>query len=150
MFVAEQRKKATVYLSSGSVFNAFSHSSFSRTKVVIIGQDPYHGPRQAHGMSFSVLLCVTHPLRQKNISKETDDDFNGLKVPQSGCSEKWVNQGVLLLNSVLTARAHEPFSYQRRGWEHTTSAVLEALNKGPGKPIVFSFMGWCSEEGYLD
>ncbi len=145
-FVAEERKKATVYPSPGCVFSAFNHSSFKRTKVVIIGQDPYHGPRQAHGMSFSVLPGVAHPPSLKNIFKEVADDIDGFKVPSSGCLEQWANQGVLLLNSVLTVRAHEPFSHQGRGWERITSAVVEALNKRPGKGIVFMLWGGAAKK----
>eukprot|EP00177_Eucheuma_denticulatum_P006668 GFKZ01012133.1.p1 GENE.GFKZ01012133.1~~GFKZ01012133.1.p1 ORF type:complete len:350 (-),score=38.66 GFKZ01012133.1:1261-2310(-) len=140
-FVAEQRKKETVFPPPDKIFSAFNHCAFSRTKVVIIGQDPYHGPRQAHGMCFSVPDGVTPPPSLVNIFGELEKDILGFKRPRSGCLEKWANQGVLLLNSVLTVEMGQPGSHRGRGWERFTDAVVDSLNKRSGPGIVFMLWG---------
>lgn len=140
-FVTKERKSATVFPPPDKIFSAFNHSSFSRTRVVIIGQDPYHGPRQAHGMSFSVPEGVYPPPSLKNIYQELENDIPGFRSPRSGLLEKWANQGVLLLNSVLTVRRGEAGSHQGRGWERFTDAVIQVLNKRSGPGIVFMLWG---------
>lgn len=140
-FVADERQKKTVFPPPDKVFSAFNHSSFSRTKVVIIGQDPYHGPRQAHGMCFSVQEGVFPPPSLINIFGELENDISGFARPEGGCLEKWANQGVLLLNSVLTVVSGQPNSHKGRGWERFTDAVVNALNKRKGPGIVFMLWG---------
>lgn len=140
-FVCAQRANATVYPSPENVFSAFNAARFARVRVVIIGQDPYHGPGQAHGMSFSVPAGVTHPPSLRNIFKELADDIDGFTVPKSGCLQKWADQGVLMLNAVLTVRRHEAASHQGRGWERFTDAVVAALNTRPGPGLVFMLWG---------
>lgn len=140
-FVATERKTKTVYPPPEQIFSAFNHSSFSRTKVVIIGQDPYHGPRQAHGMCFSVSEGVFPPPSLQNMFGELENDIPGFTRPKSGCLEKWANQGVLLLNAVLTVIASQPNSHKGRGWERFTDAVVQALNHRSGPGIVFMLWG---------
>ncbi|CAN8077089.1 unnamed protein product [Agarophyton chilense] len=140
-FVVGERKSHTVYPPSEKMFSAFNHSSFIRTRVVIIGQDPYHGPNQAHGMCFSVPPGVYPPPSLQNIFRELEADIPGFKKPRSGCLEKWANQGVLLLNSVLTVQRAQPASHRGRGWERLTDAVVDALNRRPGPGLVFMLWG---------
>lgn len=109
------------------VFNAFSHCPFDTVKVVILGQDPYHGDGQAHGLSFSVPEGVKTPPSLRNIYKEIRDDV-GTEVPESGNLERWADQGVLLLNATLTVRAHEAGSHQELGWETFTDAVIQKIS----------------------
>lgn len=140
-FVAAERKARTVYPPPEKVFSAFNHSSFARTRVVIIGQDPYHGPRQAHGMCFSVQDGVYPPPSLMNVFAELEKDIPGFTRPKGGCLEKWANQGVLLLNSVLTVVGGQPNSHKNRGWERFTDAVVQALNHRKGSGIVFMLWG---------
>lgn len=140
-YVAMERKNGTVYPPPDLVFSAFNHSVFDRTRVVIIGQDPYHGPRQAHGMSFSVPDGVYPPPSLLNIFRELETDIPDFKRPKGGCLEKWGNQGVLLLNAVLTVRRAQASSHQGRGWERFTDAVVTALNKRDGPGCVFMLWG---------
>lgn len=140
-FVAAERNARTVYPPPEKVFSAFNHSSFARTRVVIIGQDPYHGPRQAHGMCFSVQDGVFPPPSLLNVFGELEKDIPGFTRPKHGCLEKWANQGVLLLNSVLTVVAGQPSSHRNRGWERFTDAVVQALNHRKGPGIVFMLWG---------
>lgn len=109
------------------VFNAFKHCSFDKVKVVILGQDPYHGPGQAHGLSFSVPDEVKTPPSLRNIYKEIKEDI-GTNIPESGNLERWAKQGVLLLNATLTVRAGEAGSHQGLGWERFTNAVIEKVS----------------------
>lgn len=141
-FVAAERKAQVVYPPSELTFSAFNHSSFTRTRVVIIGQDPYHGPGQAHGMSFSVPQGVIPPPSLINIFRELQTDIPGFIPPRKGgCLEKWANQGVLLLNAVLSVRRGQPGSHQNRGWERFTDAVVRALNQRKGPGCVFMLWG---------
>lgn len=121
------------------IFNALKYTSFEDTRVVIIGQDPYHGEGQAHGLCFSVKPDVDIPPSLMNIYKELKDDL-GCYIPNNGYLEKWAHQGVLLLNTVLTVRAHEPNSHQGLGWEEYTNAVIRILNE-QNRPIVFLLWG---------
>ena len=136
---AERQSGQTVYPPAADVFNAFKLTEFAQTKIVILGQDPYHGDNQAHGLAFSVLPNVEIPPSLQNIYKELQDDLS-LYIPNNGFLVKWATQGVLLLNTVLTVRAHEPYSHQAKGWERFTDAIIEAVNKSP-QPVVFMLWG---------
>ncbi len=125
-FVRQEYRTATCYPPGKLIFNAFNLCPFDKVKVVIIGQDPYHGPGQAHGLCFSVNDGVPFPPSLQNIFKEIRDDV-GTPVPQSGNLTRWAEQGVLLLNATLTVRAHQAGSHQRHGWEEFTDAAIRAL-----------------------
>ncbi|MCR5108882.1 MAG: uracil-DNA glycosylase [Lachnospiraceae bacterium] len=135
----KEYKTQVIYPDTKDLFNAFDLTPLSEVKVVIIGQDPYHEPGQAHGLCFSVRDGVDIPPSLKNIYKELNDDL-GLKVPNNGNLTKWARQGVLLLNNVLTVRAHRAYSHKDIGWEQFTDAVIEVLNK-TDRPIVFMLWG---------
>ncbi len=143
-FLAKERAEYKVYPSEDLVFSAFSHTPFHEVKVVIIGQDPYHGEGQAHGLSFSVLPGVTLPPSLKNIFKEIAADLH-IPRPESGYLLPWAKQGVFLLNSILTVRAKEPKSHHSRGWEIFTDAVVDKLLERED-PIVFLLWGKSAEE----
>lgn len=125
-FVRNEYRSTTVYPPGKLIFNAFNLCPFEQVKVVIIGQDPYHGPGQAHGLCFSVNDNVPFPPSLRNIFKEIQDDL-GKPIPKSGNLTRWAKQGVLLLNATLTVRAHQAGSHQRRGWEEFTDAAIRAL-----------------------
>ena len=125
-FVRQEYAQTTVYPPGRLIFNAFDLCPFDKAKVVIIGQDPYHGPGQAHGLCFSVNDGVQFPPSLINIFKEIESDL-GIPVPASGNLTRWAQQGVLLLNATLTVRAHQAGSHQRRGWEEFTDAAIRAL-----------------------
>ncbi len=126
-FVRQEYRQATVYPSGPNIFNAFAHCPFDRVKVVIIGQDPYHEPGQAHGLCFSVQDGTPFPPSLQNIFKEITDDL-GRPRPTSGDLTRWADQGVLLLNATLTVRAHRAGSHQGHGWETFTDAAIRCLN----------------------
>ncbi len=126
-FVREEYKTKTVYPPAKLIFNAFDSCPFNEVKVVIVGQDPYHEPGQAHGLCFSVNDGVKIPPSLVNIYKEIHDDL-GQQVPVSGNLERWAKQGVLLLNATLTVRAHHAGSHQDRGWEKLTDAAIRKLS----------------------
>lgn len=126
-FVRQEYRHATIYPRGSEIFNAFAHCPFDRVKVVIIGQDPYHEPGQAHGLCFSVQDGTRFPPSLVNIFKEITDDV-GRPAPKSGNLTRWADQGVLLLNATLTVRAHAAGSHQGRGWETFTDAVIRSLN----------------------
>lgn len=125
-FVRNEYHTTTIYPPGKLIFNAFNLCSFEQTKVVIIGQDPYHGPGQAHGLCFSVNDGVPFPPSLQNIFKEIQSDL-GITIPTSGNLTRWANQGVLLLNATLTVRAHQAGSHQRKGWEEFTDAAIRIL-----------------------
>lgn len=125
---AELARGKTIYPYGKEIFSAFSETPFDQVKVVIIGQDPYHGPGQAHGMCFSVKPGVKPPPSLVNIYKELSDDL-GVAIPHSGYLGKWAEQGVLLLNSVLTVEHAQAGSHHGKGWEHFTDRVIEVLNQ---------------------
>ena len=127
-FLTEEKAKYTVYPPGSKIFNAFQLTPFNEVKVVILGQDPYHGPGQAHGLCFSVPPGIVPPPSLVNIFKEIEKD-QGIPVPAGGNLEKWAQQGVLLLNATLTVRANQPGSHQRRGWENFTHAVISKLSE---------------------
>jgi len=128
-FLQQQKQKNKLVFPRGSeIFNAFNFTPFDQVKVVILGQDPYHGPGQAHGLCFSVRQAVTVPPSLVNIYKELETDM-GLAIPEHGNLEHWAKQGVLLLNSVLTVEAHNAASHQGQGWETFTNQVIACLNQ---------------------
>ncbi len=138
-FVKEEYREHTVYPPGPLIFNAFRHCSFDDVKVVIIGQDPYHNPGQANGLSFSVADGVRVPPSLQNIYKEVSDEFDK-PIPQSGNLERWADQGVLLLNATLTVRANSPGSHQKKGWEEFTDAVIRIVSDEK-EHIVFLLWG---------
>lgn len=125
-FVKEEYHTTRIFPPGKLIFNAFNHCPVDKTKVVILGQDPYHGQGQAHGLCFSVPEGIEQPPSLQNIFKEIQNDL-GTPVPVSGNLERWADQGVLLLNATLTVRAHQPGSHQNRGWETFTDAVIREL-----------------------
>ena len=125
-FVKEEYRQRTIYPPGPCIFSAFEHCPFDKVKVVILGQDPYHGPGQAHGLCFSVNDGVPFPPSLQNIFKEIQSDL-GTPIPTTGNLTRWANQGVLMLNATLTVRAHQAASHQRQGWEEFTDAAIRAL-----------------------
>lgn len=138
-FLISEYRSRKIYPSMYDIFNALKHTAYADTKVVILGQDPYHGPGQAHGMCFSVQKGVKKPPSLINIFKELDSDL-GIKPPSHGNLESWADQGVLLLNTVLTVRSGEPNSHKGRGWETFTDHVISMLDKRQ-KPMIFMLWG---------
>jgi uracil-DNA glycosylase len=138
-FVGEERRKYKVYPPGEDVFNALRYTPLERVRAVIIEQDPYHDDNQAHGLSFSVRPGVRVPPSLINIYKELREDVQ-FRIPNHGCLISWAEQGVLLLNAVLTVRAHQPNSHQGKGWENFTDAVLHAVNASESR-VVFLLWG---------
>lgn len=138
-FVAEERKRFTIFPPERDVFNAQRYTEYGDVKVVILGQDPYHDYNQAHGLAFSVRPGVRTPPSLANIFKELHDDL-GCRVPNNGYLVPWAQQGVLLLNTVLTVRAHEAHSHRGKGWETFTDTVIRAVSNKPA-PVVFVLWG---------
>ena len=138
-FVKKEYNTTQIFPKADDIFNAFHLTPLSEAKVVIIGQDPYHEPEQAHGLCFSVKPGVDIPPSLENIYKELHDDL-GCYIPNNGYLVKWAKQGVLLLNTVLTVRAHRANSHRGQGWEEFTDAAICALNK-QDRPIVFILWG---------
>ena len=138
-FVRREYETQVVYPPSEDIFNALHLTPLSETKVLIVGQDPYHEPGQAHGLCFSVKPGVEVPPSLQNIYQELHDDL-GCDIPDNGYLEKWARQGVLLLNSVLTVRAHRAASHHGHGWEQFTDAIIEAVN-AQDRPIVIMLWG---------
>ena len=126
-FLLEEKRMYKVFPPGNRIFAAFDHTPFSKVKVVILGQDPYHNDGQAHGLCFSVPDGVAIPPSLVNIYKELNSDL-GIQIPRSGNLEKWANQGVLLLNATLTVRAYQAGSHQKRGWENFTDEVIRQLS----------------------
>jgi uracil-DNA glycosylase len=127
-FLVEERKQHTIYPPGKLIFSAFNHTPFNKVEVVILGQDPYHGPGQANGLCFSVSDGITMPPSLVNIFKEIKND-SGFTMPKSGNLERWADQGVLLLNAMLTVRANEPGSHQGKGWETFTNSVIQHISQ---------------------
>ena len=138
-FVKEDYKNSRCFPPGFQIFNAFDRCPFEQVKVVLLGQDPYHGPGQAHGLCFSVPEGLSHPPSLQNIFKELESDL-GLAVPQSGNLEDWAKQGVFLLNATLTVRAHQAASHQKKGWEQFTDEVIKKLSQR-GQGLVFMLWG---------
>ncbi len=127
-FLEEEKKKHTLYPPGKLIFNAFQRTPFDRVKVVILGQDPYHGKGQAHGLCFSVPQGIPKPPSLVNIFKELHSDL-GIPIPEHGNLEKWADQGVLLINATLTVRDSQAGSHQKRGWETFTNRVIEVVSQ---------------------
>jgi uracil-DNA glycosylase len=138
-FIAEEKKSFTVYPTSSQIFSAFNFTTFNNVKVVILGQDPYHGPGQAHGLCFSVPQGVKAPPSLVNIYKELSSDI-GISIPKSGNLESWASQGVFLLNATLTVRANTAGSHQKKGWETFTDHVISTISKNR-ENVIFVLWG---------
>ena len=139
LFLKDEQSKHTIYPSNSNIFNAYNSTEFSDVKVVILGQDPYHGPNQAHGLSFSVQDGIAYPPSLKNIFTELVDDI-GCTYPSSGNLQHWANQGVVLLNAVLSVRIGQANSHQGQGWEYFTDATIKAINDNLSN-VVFILWG---------
>jgi uracil-DNA glycosylase len=137
-FLLGEKAKFNVYPPGSLIFNAFRLTPFENVKVVLLGQDPYHGPGQAHGLCFSVPAGISPPPSLINIFKEIERDL-GFPVPVTGCLEKWAKQGVLLLNATLSVRANQPGSHQHKGWENFTNSVISLLSE---KRVGLVFLLW--------
>ncbi len=142
--VSEEYARFQVYPPAKDILNAFHFTPLSKVKVVILGQDPYHEPGQAHGLSFSVKPGVQIPPSLVNIYQELHEDL-GCSIPDNGCLTKWADQGVLLLNSVLTVRAHQAFSHASFGWQTFTDAAIRAVNE-QDRPVAFILWGRSAQE----
>jgi len=138
-FLISEYRSRQIFPDMYAIFNALHYTSYADTKVVILGQDPYHGDGQAHGLSFSVLPGVEPPPSLLNIFQELSTDL-GCTIPNNGCLKPWAEQGVLLLNTVLTVRAHQAGSHQGKGWEHFTDKIINLLNERE-KPLAFILWG---------
>ena len=147
-FVRREYATTTCYPPGSLIFNAFNLCPFDKVKVVIIGQDPYHEPKQAQGLSFSVADSVPMPPSLQNIFKEIELDL-GKPVPPTGDLTRWARQGVLLLNATLTVRAHQAASHQRHGWEQFTDAAIEALNAGRDNLVFILWGGYARSKAQL-
>lgn len=138
-YVNNEYKQKTIYPKKTEVFNAFKYTDYNNVKVVILGQDPYHGPNQAEGLSFSVSNEVLKPPSLKNIFKELESDL-GIPFPEHNSLKPWAKEGVLLLNAVLTVEEHKPASHANKGWETFTDEIIKILNKKE-EPVVFILWG---------
>ena len=138
-FVEKERETQTVYPPEEDVFNAFKYTPYDKVRVFLLGQDPYHGPNQAHGLAFSVMPGVRKPPSLKNILREMADDV-GSSLPNNGCLIPWAKQGVMLLNAVLTVREKQAGAHQNKGWERFTDKVIEKVSEKP-EPVVFLLWG---------
>lgn len=145
-FVKEEYRTTTIYPPGGLIFNAFDLCPFENVKAVIIGQDPYHGKGQAHGLCFSVRDGVAFPPSLMNIFKEVESDM-GYKPFPTGNLERWAKQGVLLLNATLTVRAHQAGSHQRKGWEEFTDSVIKILNNEKENLVFFLWGAYAQRKG---
>lgn len=145
-FVRQEYQSTTVYPPGAYIFNAFEHCPFDKVKVVILGQDPYHEPGQAHGLSFSVQDGIPYPPSLVNIFKELESDL-GKPMPTSGNLLRWADQGVLLLNATLTVRAHLAGSHQNRGWETFTDAVIHKLAENRSHLVYILWGAYAQKKG---
>lgn len=143
-FISDEYSHQIIYPEQGDVFNALNYTSYNEVKVVILGQDPYHGPGQAHGLSFSVKPGVKIPPSLRNIYKELNTDI-GAPIPNHGYLKHWADQGVLLLNTVLTVRAGEAHSHKKKGWEQFTDAIIRKVGE-KSTPVVFILWGNPAQE----
>ena len=147
-FLIEEKRSHVVYPAGKDIFTAFNRTGFDHVKVVIIGQDPYHGDNQAHGLCFSVPEGVVPPPSLKNIFVEINTDL-GNKIPDSGNLERWADQGVLLINATLTVRAHEAGSHQNKGWETFTDAVIQKLSDEKQNLVFLLWGRFAQNKSYL-
>ncbi|MCB0513998.1 MAG: uracil-DNA glycosylase [Bacteroidetes bacterium] len=140
-FLAQEKENGkTIFPKENNIFNAYNSTPFNKVKVVIIGQDPYHGTNQAHGLSFSVQNGIKPPPSLVNIYKEIKNNYPDFEIPNHGNLETWAKQGVLLLNSILTVEANKAASHQKRGWEHFTDASISKISKNRAG-IIFLLWG---------
>ncbi len=147
-FIKTEYRQNLCFPPGTQIFNAFNHCHFDDVKVVIIGQDPYHGPRQANGLCFSVADGVAHPPSLINIFKEIETDL-GVPYPKSGNLERWAKQGVLLLNATLTVRAHQAGSHQKKGWEAFTDAVIRLISSEKQNVVFLLWGGFAKQKAKL-
>ena len=147
-FVNDEYSKHQCFPPRNQIFNAFEHCNFEDTKVVIIGQDPYHGVGQAHGLCFSVNDGISHPPSLINIFKELEQDL-GIECPKSGNLIRWADQGVLLLNATLTVRAHEAGSHQKKGWETFTDSVIKVISDNKENVVFLLWGGFAKSKSKL-
>ena len=147
-FIKNEYKTKNIYPPGHMIFNAFNHCSFHKVKAVILGQDPYHGPGQAHGLCFSVNDGIPFPPSLENIFKEIQTDLN-IPVPQSGNLERWADQGVLLLNATLTVRAHQAGSHQNKGWETFTDEVIRLISENKEHVVFFLWGNYAQRKGSI-
>ncbi len=145
-FVKSEYRQHKCYPKGSEIFSAFEHCSFDDVKVVIIGQDPYHGPGQANGLCFSVNDGIPHPPSLINIFREIEADV-GTPYPKSGNLERWADQGVLLLNATLTVRARQAGSHQNRGWENFTDAVIQKVSDEKENVVFMLWGGYAKRKG---
>jgi uracil-DNA glycosylase len=145
-FVKEEYRTKTIYPPGSLIFNAFNLCPFDRVKAVIIGQDPYHGPGQAHGLCFSVKDGIEYPPSLINIYKEIELDL-AVPRPKTGNLESWARQGVLLLNATLTVRAHLAGSHQKKGWEEFTDSVISIINREKNNIVFFLWGAYAQKKG---
>ncbi|WP_211655062.1 uracil-DNA glycosylase [Planococcus alpniumensis] len=138
-FLKNEYANETIYPVKENIWNAFEHTAYQDVKAVILGQDPYHGPNQAHGLSFSVQPGIAHPPSLRNILKELEDDI-GCEKPVDGTLTKWSDQGVLMLNTVLTVRQGQAHSHQKKGWEQFTDEVIRKVSARK-EPVIFILWG---------
>ena len=147
-YIVKEYAENTCYPDFNELYAAFAHCPFEETKVIIIGQDPYHGHGQANGLSFSVSDGISHPPSLKNIFKEIENDM-GIPYPESGNLERWAKQGVLLLNATLTVRAHEAGSHQKIGWEQFTDEIIKKLSEEKKNLIFLLWGGFAKKKAKL-
>ncbi len=145
-FVQEEYATTRCYPAKKEIFTAFDHCPFDQVKVVIIGQDPYHGPEQANGLCFSVRDGMKHPPSLINIFKEIEADL-GKTYPQSGDLSAWAKQGVLMLNATLTVRAHTAGSHKKKGWETFTDAVISKISAEQENVVFLLWGGFAKKKG---
>jgi uracil-DNA glycosylase len=145
-FVKSEYAKYTIYPPGKHIFNAFDRCPFDQVKVVLLGQDPYHEPGQAHGLCFSVPDSVEFPPSLQNIFKEIQDDLN-IPIPKSGNLERWAEQGVFLLNATLTVRAHQAGSHQNKGWETFTDKVIHSLAESKDNLVFLLWGAYAQRKG---
>lgn len=145
-FVKTEYANHSCYPPGNLIFSAFDHTPLDAVKVVIIGQDPYHGPNQANGLCFSVSDGIPHPPSLKNIFQEIHTDL-GQEIPVSGNLERWADQGVLLLNATLSVRAHQAGSHQNKGWEKFTDSVIAHLSNNKEKLVFMLWGGYAKKKG---
>jgi len=147
-FVKEEYKSSQCFPPRDQIFSAFNHTPFNKVKVVIIGQDPYHGVGQANGLCFSVADGIAQPPSLRNIFEEIKNDIH-LPIPVSGNLEKWADQGVLLLNATITVRAHQAGSHQKKGWEQFTDAVISILSEKREGLVFLLWGGYAKKKGII-
>jgi uracil-DNA glycosylase len=148
-FVKGEYATTTVYPAGAQIFHAFEACPFDKVKVVILGQDPYHGKGQAHGLSFSVAPGVRTPPSLHNIFKELQSDLPGTPAPPDGNLDRWAQQGVLLLNATLTVRASDPGSHQKKGWEQFTDAVIQQISDRKEHVVFILWGAYAQKKGEI-